>query len=1273
MSLLEISTEELKRLDAVQFSDILLRLLKFEAEKYGFRSSSDILVPLRINVADAGNDGRIKCDSTNGSPWVKHIYSIFQVKSYHVSPSEIFNEFFDSEKNIKKAIEEVLDGGGQYVFFISVDYNDELLTHRLKKAKEAISHINKTFGKSYSEEQVRILEGNQIKDWVNEYLYVVLRIKEYLKSSPPAGLMTFEQLRQYPTLTTPDFVSNEWTVNRKTEILQEFSENRKSVRLLGHSGVGKTRLVYEIFKSEGEFAKNAVYYDANNAPPEFIGFVQNVVSQTRTIFIIDNCSKELHEKLQKEIERSDSHCSLLTISSSVHECEDYYISSGEVKLILYLAKENENILPQLIRNLYGNQINEIEVERIRTFTDNYPAMAIRLYKIGSRKGAQPVARIIDNDIVHKILYGNSQPLYQDIKLFTSIINALSVFEYFPYPEIISPDAKSEALLKAQMNFIIEDICKVDKRSFKDACEYFIQQKILIRRGRYLTVSPTPLAIKLALEWWKGLPNDEFEKFFNDVTIHGLGVFLVNRLRYLDASPEVQSQIEVIIGELGMLGNIEVLNTELGSRLFSSMVEVNPEASIKTLEKLYLNAPISELTNVTVGRRNLVWSLQKLCFRKVTFNRAARILYRFAQAENEGWSNNSRGIFKQIFGPFLSGTEADFNARIEVLQYAISQPFVEKNDFLIEAIMSAFEIQGAIRMGGPERQGTGVLKDFRPGTKLEVLEYWHQIVELLQVVWENYSEFREQVEKQFYFKSLQINSIAEPDLVINFVTWLESKDVSIPTSFYRSLERQLTFPRIPESAKSKIRVFLISKAPHSSEEKFIRQVRDASYSPGKDENGIDIDQSELQVIALAREFSELGIEILELLDLMLKGQQMYTEIFIQEYLSLNKQNELRMRLWEESVEKLKKIEPKDRNWAVLNGVLQSSPENEKLNLILSLGEIDEFEVIFLSLVNLHLKSVQELEMVWNLLSRKGYSSETISKLRMGHFVFEDNFDSSKYICEKLISLGDIGRWSAFDILYRRLVLKGISDNAEWDYCKRTYEEYNYFNLETKPQFIEFYNLIEISQKLVKKFTDTEFIELVIERLLNFFSISKQKGFDDYFSKLVEQLISTNFDTFWPMFSEKLIMFDHFVYRTKNLIGSDYGNTGSSTHGALFTDQNNWDKIITWCQTNSEVGPNKIALLMPLWDDDWTNLHPFAKVMIDTFGDSPDFLVSISLSLDSYGWVGSIVEYYENEKRFYEVLSKHSNPNVSSYAEKQIENFKRAIEREKLEDEERFFGL
>jgi hypothetical protein len=917
------------------------------------------------------------------------------------------------------------------------------------------------------------------------------------------------------------------------------------------------------------------------------------------------------------------------------------------------------------------------IQNLYYYTDNNPLMATMICEADLKTAAE-CFNIYDRTVFKKILFGRGTEIDNIDEIYTAV-RAFSLFSYFGFPNIeldslLNDQEKNEIV--EQSNFISSDICK-PPISIERLNPIFYELKrrgVVNRKGRYYEVRPNSLAYQQASEYIDRLTKpDEIINVLDKIKSVGLADPFCERFKFLDHNPNARIISERVFGENSPFGKAEVLNTELGSRLFRSLVEVNPEALLKTLVKLYLYEPVSELIKVDLGRRNLVWSLEILCFNNNTFNQAARILYRYAQAENESWSNNSRGIFKQLFRPYLSGTEADFNIRLEVLQYALSQPFVKDNAFLVDAITAAFEIQGASRMGGPEQQGTRVLKDFKPKTKLEILEYWREIIQLLKIVWENYPEFRGLIEAQFYLKSLQILSVDEPDIVTNFINWLESKDVSIPTSFYRSLERQLTFPRLPESTKFKIREFLKSREPQKAKGKFIRQVRDASYSPGKDRKGMDIDDTEVQVKVLARELWKQGEVITELIDLMLEGQQMYTEIFIQKYLSLDKQNDQRNRLWDLSIEKLKKIDPNKRNWAVLSGVLKSSSKYNKLNLLLSLGEIDGFEEIFLSLVNLHLNSVKELKQVWALIIRKGYSSESITKLRMGFFVFAKSFGVIRYICDKLKSLGDIGYWSALDILYRRIILKGIADDSEWGYCKKTFVEYDYFNLETKPKFIDLYNLVEISQRLAKKFTDTDFINIMTERLLNFLKTSHSVYYDDQFSELAVQLIEINFDEFWRKFSEALLSSDYFVYSAKNLFGSDHGNTGLAKDGILFADEGKWGQIIEWCKENSTKGPISIASLMPIYDHEGANLHPFAKMMIDEFGNNSDFLVTMSANLGSFGWVGSPIDYYEREKRLYEQLLERPNLHVKDFARKQLEILGKLIERQKLEEEERFLGL
>jgi len=94
MKINEVTYKEIEDLTDIGLSRLLLSLLRNEARKYDFTGVRDIIVPLKINVADAGDDGRVDCDSTNGSPNVQANLSLFQSKATDLQPGQVYSEFF---------------------------------------------------------------------------------------------------------------------------------------------------------------------------------------------------------------------------------------------------------------------------------------------------------------------------------------------------------------------------------------------------------------------------------------------------------------------------------------------------------------------------------------------------------------------------------------------------------------------------------------------------------------------------------------------------------------------------------------------------------------------------------------------------------------------------------------------------------------------------------------------------------------------------------------------------------------------------------------------------------------------------------------------------------------------------------------------------------------------------------------------------------------------------------------------------------------------------
>ncbi len=167
---------------------------------------------------------------------------------------------------------------------------------------------------------------------------------------------------------------------------------------------------------------------------------------------------------------------------------------------------------------------------------------------------------------------------------------------------------------------------------------------------------------------------------------GLVESFCDQISRLDFLPEVKKLVEDLCGPQGPFGQAEVILSERGSRLFRSLVEVNPEATNRALSSVIHTLNEEGLLAVRGDvRRNLVWALEKLCFHKTCFEEAANSLLLLASAENENWANNATGLFKQLFRTFLSGTGAPPSLRMKVIDSALGSNRESVRKLAVEAL------------------------------------------------------------------------------------------------------------------------------------------------------------------------------------------------------------------------------------------------------------------------------------------------------------------------------------------------------------------------------------------------------------------------------------------------------------------------------------------------------------------------------------------------------------------------------------------------------------
>jgi hypothetical protein len=121
--ILEITPDDINKLGDIQLTDLLLRLLRMEAQKFEIPKSC-ISGSLEIKASDGGEDAHIKwSDGPEKTEWIPNRYTLFQCKAEKIEPKKCKTEIL-SENELKPRVKDVK------VFKVQVLHIMKLLTSK---------------------------------------------------------------------------------------------------------------------------------------------------------------------------------------------------------------------------------------------------------------------------------------------------------------------------------------------------------------------------------------------------------------------------------------------------------------------------------------------------------------------------------------------------------------------------------------------------------------------------------------------------------------------------------------------------------------------------------------------------------------------------------------------------------------------------------------------------------------------------------------------------------------------------------------------------------------------------------------------------------------------------------------------------------------------------------------------------------------------------------------------------------------------------------------
>lgn len=1271
MNLNQITYRQIEALTDVQLSRVLRDLLLNEAAELKFETVTELFVPLKINVSDDGEDGLLDCESINGSLYIRNKHSIFQCKAKKMSPTQIFAEFFSEYKKAGKAgeppvvvmkerIKSVLVAGGQYVIFVSKPYNTKSKNLRLLKAYEAINLYNSIHGTIFEHSQIRIIEGEEISVWVNKFIDVVVRIQEFNQIHRTAGLQTIEQLGNLPENNQFRFHSNDVLNGHMVKIQEAMDTPKASLRIIGHSGLGKTRLVYEAFKNSKN--KSAIYYKVVSNPQEILNFVIVYGTSYQGTLIVDDCDYATHRQLKQQIQRSNSTFQLISIDFNVSE-ETEPSAVNEEQYIFLKKDDYKDIVKMILNDQYEHKLDLAHIDQIADYAEGFPGMAV-LFANARIDGKENLSELLHNDIIYRIAFGRDWSNPNEGKY--NMLKAFSIFSTFFKPAENQLDViteQQEQLADAQKDFISGQICRPVQQGhgFLESADYFERSRVMERRGHYLMVKPTPLAIKLATEWWRYTDAKELVKLFPELERIGLAVPLVNRLAELDQLGHAKRIVNQVWGPNSPFGKAEVLNTPLGSRIFRSIAHVNPESALQTLYSAFGDKTIAELkTDFGPGRRNIIWALEALVFRADLFQDAAYLLFKFALAENENIANNATGQFLHLFHIVLAGTSVDLVERLALIDRLLAEENADARRMVILAMRRGLKGDSFRRDIGAENRGSSApLIDFYP-TWAQSAGYWDGLIERLSKIAKDDVEERASIKSTFARAIRNLFYDRLPFLVEKAILLILEFDNSFWEEAISQIKSAIEYEDLSEDDIKLTERLLSMLKPTSLEDELRFYVSTPIWNFEKGDSETYIDHTAIAAENFAEKIVNENIDLRPILEQMQTGEQRKSYAFGRKLGELSGNLEFAKQL----IHVLANVPKEKQNPEIAAAYTSALSENDKLSiyeLVLQTPGVSPHGFYFARIIDL---PAVELFKLFKLVDQEKAEIQSFHQFAYGRGLQHLTVVEIRTLFEKIASypegdnvslelshefIGkDVERWNEFKPFLSNLV--------------------TYTNLMMRRTNHSTHAWNSIITRLIDENGIKPFTAILTQQLLEAVRADYVSSFDGYLTSIVRRMVTEDFKHFWDIISPSILTSDFSNLRF--FMASHNGNMGSP--GLL--DTADIDVLIDWCKQVPELGSLRITRMMPVTPiGDVKSWHPLAMAIIDNFGNSAKVLDEIHANINSFGSVGSRVPYLRDQQELISKLFNHPIERVRKWSKSFAKEKEMEIKRSAVDEQSYYINM
>lgn len=717
--MLEITSEDIAKLNDERLREVVARLCEAELLQRG-QSPAYVTWGGHQKASDGGIDVRVALPAgASIDGFVPRPTTGYQVKQEDTPAGRISDEMLPKGK-IRPAITALAEAGGAYVMVSSQGSTaDTALTARreaMQKAIQEVPHADELFVDFYDRTRiatwvrthaclipwVRTLAGRRLRGWQSYGSWA------WPKENLNAEYLVDTQARlSSPSDATAQGLSVVEGINTVRKALRQA---QRVVRLVGLSGVGKTRFAQALFDhrigADSLDPSVALYTNIGDSPePPPVSMAADLASAgTPAILIVDNCPPELHRRLSEFCQQDGSKLSLLTIEYDIRD------DTPEGTDVYTLAASSSALIEELLRRRFP-ALSAVDRQAIAA-TDFCGGNArIALALAGTVKQQETIAGLSDEALFQRLF---QQRHAHDPSLLRSA-QACALVYSFQGDDFASEEselARLGALVEQSPGEIYRNVAELQARDLAQ------------QRGMWRAILPHAVANRLAAAALRTIPYGSIE--LQLLPSERLWRSFSRRLGYLGNSVEAARIVKGWLSDGGALADVGDLS-ELGQTIFHNVAPVAPEASLGAIERALLVDRPDSAARCTAHCR----LLRSLAYDPALFEQSTEALATILGATPEKSASRQSDLFTSLFHMFLSGTRAPIEMRVKVLESLLLTTDAGRRDLGVRglgALLTAGNFMAAdtFEFGGQSRDF-----GYWPQTRAEIQNWFSMALRVVE--------------------------------------------------------------------------------------------------------------------------------------------------------------------------------------------------------------------------------------------------------------------------------------------------------------------------------------------------------------------------------------------------------------------------------------------------------------------------------------------------------------------------------------------------------------